>query len=141
MDPDKLNPFTLIDVTTPALLQLTYEPQFDTLPEQTLPVVGTLPVHVQEEIFVLAPKAADTAHIREFCAVLITGDEVGKLEGDVLGALLTGLVTGDVKGDVEDGITLGELDDGDTEGEAVGDVVQAGKVPKFLVFTELKQDA
>jgi len=66
MEPDKLNDFTLIAVTTFTALQLTYEPQLDTPPEHTLPVVGTLPVHVQEEIFALAPKAADTAHIREF---------------------------------------------------------------------------
>lgn len=66
MDPDRLKPFTLITVTAFAALQLTYEPHVDTPPEQTLPVVGTLPVHVQEEILALAPKAADTAHIREF---------------------------------------------------------------------------
>jgi len=123
MDPDRLKPFTLITVTAFAALQLTYEPHVDTPPEQTLPLVGTLSVHVQEEILALAPKAAETAHIREFCTELITGDEVGEAEGDSDG--------------VEEGIVVGA-----TEGDVVGDEVQVVvRVPKFLVTAELKQDA
>ena len=157
MDPDKLNPFTLITVTALAVLQLTYEPQVDNPPEQTLPVVGTLPVHVQEEILALAPNAADTAHIRESCKEIVTGDEVGEVEGVVLGAPLTGDSDGDVlgaplagdsDGDIlgapltgdSDGDDTGTLD-GDTEGDVDGDELQLDNVPKFLNDAVLKQEA
>ena len=55
------------------------------------------------------------------------------MEGKVLGVIVGSLVG-------DDGDDIGK-EDGIVYGEAVGAMEQAGKVPKFLVFAELKQDA
>jgi len=48
IDPDKLLPFTLIEITRPDDEQLTVlESQLDTDPEHTLPEVGVFPLQVQ----------------------------------------------------------------------------------------------
>ena len=58
-----------------------------------------------------------------------------------------GVIVGSKVGDNDDTITgnddgedVGKLD-GVVLGEVVGEKVQVDKVPKFLVFAELKQDA
>lgn len=64
IDPDKLLPFTLIDVTRPDAQVTVVESQFDTDPVHTLPEVGVVPLQVQLGILLLAPKAADNIHIK-----------------------------------------------------------------------------